>query len=100
MSYFEYHMEHVRLAVLRALMEAGGYSANDSVLASAMDMLGLTVTRDQLRSQLHWLQEQRLVTLLMPTTTALIVATITERGCDVAKGHAIVPGVHRPAPTH
>ncbi|PTS73812.1 hypothetical protein DBR17_17835 [Sphingomonas sp. HMWF008] len=97
MSYFDYHMEHVRLAVLRVLTEAPGYAGNDSVLASAIGALGLTVTRDQLRTQIAWLEEQNLITTVRPTPS-LIVAKITERGCDVAKGVAVIPGVQRPSP--
>ena len=97
MSYLDHYMEHVRLAVLRVLVEAPGYAGNDSVLASAVGALGLTVTRDQLRTQIAWLEEQHLITTMRPTPS-LIVATITERGCDVAKGVAVIPGVQRPSP--
>jgi hypothetical protein len=96
-NFFDYTMEHVRISVLRTLAEAPGYSANDSVLASAMNALGLAVTRDQLRTQIGWLEEQGLLRTEQPLP-ALTVATITERGCDVAAGHAFVRGIQRPAP--
>lgn len=97
MNFFEYTMEHVRITVLRTLAEAPAYSANDSVLASAMAAMGLACTRDQLRTQIGWLEEQGLVRAEHPLPT-LTVVTITERGCDVAVGHAFVRGVQRPAP--
>lgn len=97
MSYLDHLLEHARLAVLKLLAEAPSYRANDSVLAQAIDQLGLPVTRDQLRGQLAWLEEQALATLERPTPT-LIVATATQRGLDVATGRAIVPGVVRPGP--
>lgn len=96
-DYAKFHIEHVRLGILRVLAEAPGYAANDSVLTSALNALGLTVTRDQMRTQLSWIEEQRLITTIAPTAT-LTVATITERGADVAKGVAVVPGVQRPSP--
>ena len=97
MSYADFHDQHVRLTMLRLLAGAPGYSANDSVLTDAVNAMGLICTRDQARTHLSWLDEQRLVTLLKPTPT-LTVATITERGNDVAAGRSIVAGVQRPSP--
>lgn len=97
MTYSDYMFEHARLAVLRALTEAPANSANDSVLAMVMDRLGVPLSRDQLRVQLGWLEEQQLVRLTRPTES-LIVVTLRERGADVATGHAHVEGVQRPSP--
>lgn len=91
------HDAHIRLAILRLLDASPGYSANDSVLTDAARSLGLTCTRDQVRGHLAWLEEQRLLTRL-EATTGLIVATISERGGDVAQGRSIVNGVQRPSP--
>ncbi|UNU43615.1 ArsR family transcriptional regulator [Sphingopyxis sp. YF1] len=98
MNYGDFHFQHVRLTVLRLLAEAPGYSTNDSVLTDAVNAMGLVCTRDQMRTNIAWLEEQRLVTLLRPTAT-LTVATITERGADVAAGRSIVAGVQRPSPS-
>lgn len=94
-NYFDYAMGHVRLAVLRTLVEAPTSAANDSVLATAMGELGLPVTRDQLRTQLGWLQEQGLVKLNRPVDS-LIVVQLRERGVEVALGRAFVDGIQRP----
>ncbi len=91
------HDGHVRLAVLRLLDGAPGYCANDSVLHQAVNAMGLTSTRDQLRGHLGWLAEQRLVTTLEPAP-GMIVATLSERGGEVAAGRSFVTGVQRPAP--
>ena len=96
-NFFAFTMEHVRLTVLRVLADQPSYRANDSVLAQAVDAMGLPCTRDQLRAQLAWLEEQGLARLEHPTPT-LTVAIATERGGDVAHGRAIVPGVQRPSP--
>ena len=69
--------EHIRLAVLRLLDDQSSYQANDSVLHSAVNAMGLTCTRDQMRSHLTWL---------------------AERGGEVAKGRSVIRGVQRPSP--
>lgn len=96
-DFFDYTMGHARLAILRALTEAVLHTANDSVLSTLMERLGLPVTRDQLRTQLRWLEEQGLILLKRPTE-GLVVAQLRERGADVAIGRAHVDGVQRPGP--
>lgn len=85
-----------RLVVLQALAEDPGYSHNESVLQSILEMFGHQVSRDQLRTMLAWLAEQGLVTTC--DVGNIIVAELTSRGADVAAGRATVPGVRRPAP--
>lgn len=97
MSFADFHAGHVRLTILRLLVEAPGYAANDSVLAQLVNAMGLTSTRDQVRGHLAWLEEQLLVTRAKPAE-GIVVATITERGNEVAAGRAIVDGVQRPSP--
>lgn len=96
LNYFDYAMGHVRLAVLRLLVDVPTTAANDSLIATAIGELGLPVTRDQLRTQLGWLEEQGLVRLERPRD-GLIVVSLRERGADVALGRAHVEGVQRPS---
>lgn len=96
-EFSDVYAEHVRLSVLRLLDSQPTYSANDSVLTQGTEALGLTCTRDQMRGHLAWLKEQGLVTLLVPMT-GVTVATLTERGGDVALGRSRIPGVARPSP--
>lgn len=97
MNYREHLASHLRLTILRVLAEAPGCKANSSILFNAADALGVPATRDQVRAEIAWLEEQRLVTSeeAMP---GLVVATATERGLDVAAGRATHPGVQRPTP--
>lgn len=88
---------HVRLAMLRLLADQPEYRANDSILHDAVNAVGLTATRDQVRGHVGWLEEQRLVTVI-ETNSGLLVVTMTERGGDVAAGRSIIKGVQRPAP--
>jgi len=88
--------EDARLVILRALEKDLGYSHNESILHSFVEIYGHACSRDKIRTNLTWLQEQGLVTL--KTVGTIYVATITQRGADVATGRAVVPGVKRPAP--
>jgi hypothetical protein len=96
MSYADHFSQHVRIAILRVLERAPGFRANSSILHSAIDELGLTASRDQVKTEISWLGEQQLVSVV--DHDGLLVATLTERGGDVAHGRATVPGVKRPAP--
>lgn len=86
----------IRLVILKALAQDLGYSHNDSILHAIVKKFGHNVSRDVIRTQLSWLKEQRLVEIEM--VSDIYVATITQRGLDVADGSATVPGVKRPGP--
>jgi Fe2+ or Zn2+ uptake regulation protein len=89
---------HLRLTLLRLLAEQPGYQANSSILTTAADhSAGFTVTRDQVRTELAWLNEQGLVST-RTVIDGLMIATLTERGSDVSAGRAVVPGVQKPGP--
>ena len=92
---FAVHLsEDRRLIILRLLAEMATYSSNSSVLLLALQSHGHAITRDQIKTELHWLAEQALVTNAEYGST--LVTTLTERGQDVATGTAVVPGVKRP----
>lgn len=98
MSYLDdAFLPHLRLTMLRILANAPGYCANSSILHQSVSAMGLRATRDQVRAEVSWLAEQRLVTMQQATLT-MSVATITERGLDVQAGLSVIPGVQRPAP--
>lgn len=94
MSFANFLREDMRLVILRLLSELPAYSANSSVLYSALSQYGHYPSRDAIKSELYWLQEQDLVSI--DDIGTVLVATLTARGHDVAKGRAIVPGVKRP----
>lgn len=87
---------HLRLSLLRTLAGAPGYRANSSILHSVTSEFGLVASRDQIKTELAWLAEQGLVD--NQDLMGLTVATLTERGLDVAEGRAMAPGVQRPSP--
>jgi len=94
-SFAERLREDQRLVILRLLAGQNSYTANSSVLTGALVDLGHVLSRDQVRTHLHWLAEQDLLTLTEPVA-GVLVARLTQRGHEVSLGHALVPGVARP----
>ena len=86
-----------RLTLLRILAEQKGYFANSSILHAGLMHLGVQSDRDDVLTDLHWLKDQGLVSMV-EATPGVHVATLTTRGDSVAKGHTIVPGIQRPGP--
>ena len=85
--------EDRRLVILRSLVDVGG-EANESILNDCLDAYGHRVSRDQVRAQLAWLQEQGVVTI--ETVGSYMVASLTGRGQDVAEGRCVVPAIKKP----
>ncbi len=85
-----------RLVILRSLDEMG-YNANESILDDCLEMYGHNISRDLVRNHILWLEEQGLVTVERINANFLI-ATITQRGLDVARGQVVIDGVKRPNP--
>ncbi|WP_118793967.1 winged-helix domain-containing protein [Haemophilus haemolyticus] len=85
-----------RLVILRSLVEAG-YDANESILDDCLALYGHKISRDLVRTHLTWLEEQGLVKIER-LGNGFMIASITQRGVDVANGEAVVDGVKRPAP--
>ncbi len=83
-----------RLVLLRILSEMPSYRANSSVLVGLMEKLGHTMTRDQVKTELRWLAEQGLLSVV--DAGSVLVVTLDERGQDVAEGRAKVDGIARP----
>ncbi|HDY5341430.1 TPA: ArsR family transcriptional regulator [Klebsiella pneumoniae] len=94
MRYADYLREDQRLLILRILSEMPSYSSNSSIIWSVLTRYGHSPSRDQVRSELRWLEEQGLVTV--DDIETVLVARLSERGSDVAAGRAVVPGVKRP----
>jgi len=94
-------LEHLRIAILRALTVAPGYSLNESILHTYLTgpKLRFKVTRDRVRRQIEWLATERLVTAEDAGDDGeLLVATLTMRGLDVAQGNDRHRGVKNPSP--
>jgi len=96
MSFGKLLAEDRRLVILRMLASAPGYAANGFVLREGLAASGHAVSQDQLSTELAWLAEQGLLTIVPVADMA--VAHLSPRGADVAAGLAVVPGVKRPEP--
>ena len=94
-KYANYLSEDRRLVILRVLVEMPTYRANSSVLHTVLGEWGHEPSRDQVKSELRWLEEQQLVTLDDVGEGSVLLAKLTERGIDVAEGRARVDGVKR-----
>jgi len=86
--------EDQRLVILRILAEMPAYRANSSVVTSALSQFGHSPSRDQVKTELRWLEEQGLIAV--EDMDVVLIASLTERGADVAAGRAMVPGVKKP----
>ena len=80
--------EDRRLVVLRLLQEMPANRSNSSVIADSLNLWGHHVSRDYVRTQLRWLEEQLLVTV--DDLDGVLVVTLTERGHDVATGLSLI----------
>ncbi|PKM31743.1 MAG: hypothetical protein CVV07_01120 [Gammaproteobacteria bacterium HGW-Gammaproteobacteria-11] len=95
MSQFaNYLREDQRLVLLRILAELPGYRSNSSVLSDFLQRYGHNASRDQVKTEIHWLAEQGLVQI--EDLQTVLIVTLTERGSDVAAGRSNVPGVKKP----
>lgn len=92
MSLAEIRNQHIRGALLGLLRD--GTRANDSVLDDALDQIkGVQASRDQVRTQLRWLEQQGLVTV--EDVGGYLVARITQQGRDFEDGSVHIDGIKR-----
>jgi hypothetical protein len=99
MNFAEAMREQARLQALRALASAPDYTAADTVLQRVLQADGVAVAMSSLRIELSWLNEQGFVVTQRPGgATGVTIATLTDRGLDVAQGLSFPPGVARPRP--
>jgi len=96
-TYRDTLIEHARLAILRFLEGAPRYTSNVSMLKELLPDVGIALSRDQIATEVRWLEDQGLVACEEHKNGFLIVEA-TLRGVEVAQGIASVPGVKRPRP--
>jgi hypothetical protein len=96
MSFADVMEQDRRLVVLKGLEASAAFKAAQFVLQRYVEQFGHVVSVDRVKGDLAWLAEQGLVNVVTPE--GITVATLTQRGLDVASGRAVVPGVTRPAP--
>lgn len=95
MLFAELRTADMRLVMLRSMAE-DGYSLNESLLQSVLEMFGHSASRDRVRTEMRWLEEMGLITI--ETVAGILVGKLTGRGIDVASGAARIDGVKAPRP--
>ncbi len=95
-NFSEFEVRYRRRDLLAALHASRDYSCNDSLLRTLLREQGYLVSGDGLRDDLKWLEEQKLIRLR--SIGELCIATLVERGRDVAEGAEVIDGVERPSP--
>ena len=88
-----------RLALLQALVACNN-DANQNILQTCLAQYGHNISMDLVRNHMLWLEEQGLVRINRLDTDRLFVATIIQRGLDVANGVSVVDGVKKPNPQY
>lgn len=84
----------LRLQVLQLLADQPSGSANDASLCEALNALGHVCSRDRMRELIFWLHSQGALHFLdLRMSTGMVVATLTERGHDIARGRSRIAGV-------
>ena len=95
MSFADLIAKDIRLVMLRCMAEDGN-SLNESMLQTLLDMFGHSLSRDRVRTELRWLEEQGLIQVA--EVVDVLVGRLTGRGADVAEGRCRVEGVKCPRP--
>lgn len=85
-----------RLKILQLLRRAGEQPLNHEVVRLALETMSIRMTNEQVRNEFAWLAEMGTVTV-MPVAH-LTVASLTERGDDVARGLSVIAGITRHVP--
>jgi len=96
MSLADVKQEDRRLLTLKALATGNDYSISDHVLRGLLGEFGHHLAMDVLHADLAWLQDVGLLNI--EKVGQMAIATITQRGADVAEGRAVIPGIRRPRP--
>ena len=93
MSFSQFAQQQQRRLILEQLEAENDYTSNSILLKQVLQMLGHTLSSDQIVTEITWLQVQGLVTL--DNFGGIYVAKLTERGLDVATGASQLPGIAR-----
>lgn len=87
--------QHLRLAVLRALLDLPEATGHESLITDLVNGVAIMADRDQVRGAITWLSEQQLV--VAEVKRGAMCASLTDRGERVAEGRAVYPGIKRPS---
>ncbi|TIL34545.1 hypothetical protein [Mesorhizobium sp.] len=86
--------EHRALALLRFLKRQPCSASNDRIVAAMLDHIGLSCSRQELRTSLGQAEAAGLVS--SREVDSLLVVALTTQGADAADGKIDVEGVLKP----
>lgn len=86
---------HIRLTILRALLESQDSRANANILATMVDEMGLGASEEDVEREIAWLADRDLVETVK--VSGIVIAQLTDKGMLVARGRKVVEGVRRPS---
>lgn len=95
MEFNAYLLADLRIAMLRLLNEMPERRLNSSSLRSALKGWAHDLTRQQVKTELRWLEDRGLVVVESIADGSVLIASLTERGIEVAAGRIVEPGVKR-----
>lgn len=95
-SFAELRRAARRRDILLLAAESPRVGCSEELLALGLEGRGLGAARDAIAIDVAWLAEQGLVHTSEADSQRVVV--ITQRGLDVARGLAVVPGVAVPGP--
>ena len=96
MSYQTIIAKEQRLLILQALQQDTDYRVNDIMLQAWLEEMGMDTSMDKLHTEMQWLEEQGMLTI--EHIKSMQIATITQRGLDLANGKSRNQGVARIKP--
>jgi Fe2+ or Zn2+ uptake regulation protein len=85
-----------RRDILQLLEQDADYSHNENIIQMGLESIGHSFSIDRIRTELRWLEEQGLIT--NEQVSDMLIAKLTRRGQDIAKGRGRVDGIARPRP--
>ncbi|CAK7059851.1 MAG: hypothetical protein DESF_02574 [Desulfovibrio sp.] len=89
--------EDRRLMILLFLVKSSGYTLNNNLLKSLLELVGHHTSCETLHNDHSWLEKHALVKC-ESSEFGLTILTLTRTGWDMAMGQQILPGVRRPHP--
>lgn len=96
MSYTQILSEDRRLVILRFLNDISPESANESVLETAANCIGIASIRKEIRADLNFLSDAGCITIEW-FADRLMLAKLTRRGQYVVQGKETISGIKKPS---
>lgn len=95
-GYSDHFDAEVRLIILKALDGEQGKALNDSLIMVVLQQFAVRRSRDYLRIQLAWMEENGGAIRLTKAGTS-VIAHLTERGAEHLARNSLIVGIKPPS---